>query len=209
MSTLTSTVSKAGTKSTYINKKENYQNDKKDEDSYSVVPRLNTSSVPTLTGSLKKESGSSGMGLTAQMEYEQQHKEQTQKKTDRGVMDRIFGVLGYNGVVEGLYNLVDDAEDSTFFTGLGEGLKYMNPFTADVSERHSFSDVLEELGWENDDGVSASDVGRGVLGFVGDVLLDPITYFNPYSSISKVVKGTGKAADVAGTLSKIAKADDD
>ncbi|HAU87607.1 MAG TPA: hypothetical protein DCW90_19585, partial [Lachnospiraceae bacterium] len=159
MSTLTSTVSKAGTKSTYINKKENYQNDKKDEDGYSVIPRLNVSSAPTLTGSFKKENGSSGMGLTAQMEYEQQQKEQPQEKTDRGVMDRIFGVLGYNGVVEGLYNLVDDDEDSNFFTGLGEGLKYMNPFTDDVSERHSFSDVLEKLGWENDEGVSASDVG--------------------------------------------------
>ena len=133
--------------------------------------------------------------------------QQTEEKTERGVMDRLFGVLGYSGIVEGLYNLADDDPDSTFLSGLGEGFKYMNPFNDDVSGRHSFSDVLEEAGWEDkEDG--KLNVGRGVVGFLGDVLLDPISYINPYSSILKVVKGSGIGVDVAKGLSDVNKAGD-
>ena len=135
---------------------------------------------------------------------------QEQKPTKRGIMDRIFGVLGYSGITEGLYNMVDDDENSTFTSGLREGLKYMNPLTNDVSGRHTFSDFLEEAGWEdkNPDKLGLDDIGRGIAGFAGDVLTDPLTYINPYGAISKVVKGTGKVADVGGTLAKIAQADD-
>ena len=132
------------------------------------------------------------------------------QKNKRGVMDRIFGALGYSGITEGLYNMVDDDENSTFASGLREGLKYMNPLTNDVSGRHTFSDFLEEAGWEdkNPDKLGWDDVGRGVAGFAGDVLTDPLTYLNPYSAIAKVVKGTGIGTDVAKGLMNVGKADE-
>jgi hypothetical protein len=133
--------------------------------------------------------------------------QKTTEKTNRGVMDRILGTLGYTGVVEGLYNLADDDPNSTFISGLGEGLKYMNPFTDDVSGRHTFSDVLEEAGWEDkEDG--KLNIGRAVAGLAGDILLDPITYLNPFSALSKVVKGSGVGTDVIKGLSDVNKAED-
>ena len=133
-----------------------------------------------------------------------------QEPTKRGIMDRIFGMLGYSGITEGLYNMVDDDENSTFASGLREGLKYMNPFTNDVSGRHTFSDFLEEAGWEdkNPDKLGLDDIGRGIVGFAGDVLTDPLTYINPYGAISKVVKGTGIGTDVAKGLINVGKADE-
>ena len=135
---------------------------------------------------------------------------QEQKPTKRGIMDRIFGMLGYSGITEGLYNMVDDDENSTFTSGLREGLKYMNPLTNDVSGRHTFSDFLEEAGWEdkNPDKLGLDDIGRGIVGFAGDVLTDPLTYINPYGAISKVVKGTGIGTDVAKGLMNVGKADE-
>lgn len=131
---------------------------------------------------------------------------------ERGTLDRIFGMLGYGGIVEGLYNLTDDDENTTFGQGLVEGFKYMNPFEDDVTQRNTFSDVLENMGWEdNEDG--KLNIGRGIAGFVGDVLLDPLTFLNPYASAGKVLKGTGvtlkdvdkvrkavKAAEVSGKI---------
>lgn len=130
----------------------------------------------------------------------------------RGMLDRVFSMLGYGGIVEGLYNLTDDDENTTFGQGLVEGFKYMNPFEDDVTQRNTFSDVLENLGWEdNEDG--KPNIGRGIAGFVGDVLLDPLTFLNPYASAGKVLKGTGvtlkdvdkvrkavKAAEVSGKI---------
>lgn len=133
--------------------------------------------------------------------------QKTTEKTNRGVMDRILGTLGYTGVVEGLYNLADDDPNSTFISGLGEGMKYMNPFTDDVSGRHTFSDVLEEAGWKDkEDG--KLNIGRAVAGLAGDILLDPITYLNPFSALSKVAKGSGVGTDVIKGLSDVSKAED-
>ena len=131
---------------------------------------------------------------------------------ERGTLDRIFGMLGYGGIVEGLYNLTDDDENTTFGQGLIEGFKYMNPFEDDVTQRNTFSDVLKNIGWEdNEDG--KPNIGIGIAGFVGDVLLDPLTFLNPYASAGKVLKGTGvtlkdidkvrkavKAAEVSGKI---------
>ena len=131
--------------------------------------------------------------------------------TNRGVLDRILGTIGNTSIVEGLYNLTDDDESTTFGQGLVSGIRHMNPFEDDVSNRRSFSDVLKNLGWTDDDPnkISGSDVARGVVGFIGDVLLDPITYLNPYSAAVKVVKGSGvtmkgiKALKAAGVIEDV------
>lgn len=128
-------------------------------------------------------------------EYNQKYAEE--HTSERGKLDRILGVLGYGGIAQGLYNLTDDDEDTTFLGGLKEGLHYMNPFTDDVSGRKTMSDVLKNIGWEDDDPdhLSLSDVGRGVVGFVGDVLTDPLSFVNPFGSAGKVVKGSGYGLD--------------
>lgn len=133
-------------------------------------------------------------------------------KEERGTLDRIFGVLGYTGVVEGLYNMTDNDPNSTFLSGLREGFKYMNPFEDDVSGRHYFSDILKNTNYFKDDdpdSIDGKDVARGVVSFLGDVALDPLSYINPYASISKVIKGTGKVATAAETASRVGKKIDD
>ena len=123
----------------------------------------------------------------------------------RSTIDRIFGMLGNGSIVEGMYNLTDGDDSTTFGQGFRDGLHYMNPFTDDVRDRNTFSDVLKNIGWEdkNPDKLELSDVGRGVVGFVGDVALDPISYINPFSATAKVVKGTGVTAKQMKQLSKV------
>ena len=130
-----------------------------------------------------------------QQEYNKKYaKEHTSK---RGTLDRILGVLGYNGITQGLYNITDNDDSTTFVGGLKQGLKYWNPTTDDVSDRKTFSDVLKNLGWEDKDPnhLSISDVGRGAVGFIGDVVTDPLSYINPFSSTAKIVKGSGYGLD--------------
>ena len=130
-----------------------------------------------------------------QQKYNKKYaKEHTSK---RGTLDRILGVLGYNGITQGLYNITDNDDNTTFVGGLKQGLKYWNPTTDDVSDRKTFSDVLKNLGWEDKDPdhLSVSDVGRGAVGFIGDVVTDPLSYINPFSSTAKIVKGSGYGLD--------------
>ena len=138
-----------------------------------------------------------GERYNRQQEYNKKYaKEHTSK---RGTLDRILGVLGYNGITQGLYNITDNDDRTTFVGGLKQGLKYWNPTTDDVSDRKTFSDVLKNLGWEDKDPdhLSVSDVGRGVVGFIGDVATDPLSYINPFSSAAKIVKGSGYGLDAA------------
>ena len=136
-----------------------------------------------------------GERYNRQQEYNKKYaKEHTSK---RGTLDRILGVLGYNGITQGLYNITDNDDSTTFVGGLKQGLKYWNPTTDDVSDRKTFSDVLKNLGWEDKDPdhLSISDVGRGTVGFIGDVVTDPLSYINPFSSAAKIVKGSGYGLD--------------
>ena len=136
-----------------------------------------------------------GERYNRQQEYNKKYaKEHTSK---RGTLDRILGVLGYNGITQGLYNITDNDDSTTFVGGLKQGLKYWNPTTDDVSDRKTFSDVLKNLGWEDKDPdhLSVSDVGRGAVGFIGDVVTDPLSYINPFSSVAKIVKGSGYGLD--------------
>ena len=141
-----------------------------------------------------------GERYNRQQEYNKKYaKEHTSK---RGTLDRILGVLGYNGITQGLYNITDNDDSTTFVGGLKQGLKYWNPTTDDVSDRKTFSDVLKNLGWEDKDPdhLSVSDVGRGVVGFIGDVVTDPLSYINPFSSTAKIVKGSGYGLDAVNAV---------
>lgn len=130
--------------------------------------------------------------MLAAYKADQQRREE--EENERGILDRVFGMILNTSVTNALYNATDDDPNTTVLGGIAEGIKYMNPFEDDVSNRHTFSDVLQNVGWEDKDPdkLTASDVGRGVVGFVGDVLLDPTTYLTGgISGAAKLVKGTG------------------
>ena len=121
---------------------------------------------------------------------------ENEAKQKRGTLDRIFGLISNNSLVQGAYYALDDDEDTTFLQGVGEGFSFMNPFKNDVSNRKSFSDVLELLEKDEDptDDKLGENIVEGLLGFAGDVLLDPLTYVTGgFSAIGKTVKGSGAA----------------
>lgn len=47
-----------------------------------------------------------------QKEYDKKYAEE--HASDRGILDKVLGMIGYNGVVEGLYNILDDDPNTTF-----------------------------------------------------------------------------------------------
>lgn len=117
-------------------------------------------------------------------------------RNKRGTLDRVFGLISNNSLAQGLYYTFDDDEDTTFLQGVGEGFFFMNPFKDDVSNRKSFSDVIELIEKDKDptDDKLGENVVEGLLGFAGDVLLDPLTYVSGgFSAIGKVAKGSGAA----------------
>ena len=140
--------------------------------------------------------------IEEQLEYNEKFAEEN--KAERPLVDRILGVFQYNGIIEGLYNLTDGDEDTTFLQGLKDGLKYWNPFTDDVSNRHTFSDVLENTSKqtglfvdENPDKLDPSDVPRAVYGFLGDVVLDPLSWLSggTITGAKKILQGSGYGLD--------------
>lgn len=128
----------------------------------------------------------------------QRNKERIEEeaKNKRGTLDRVFGLISNNSLVQGLYYSLDDDEDTTFLQGVGEGFSFMNPFKDDVSNRKSFSDVIELIEKDEDptDDKRGENIVEGLLGFAGDVLLDPLTYVSGgFSALGKVAKGSGAA----------------
>lgn len=127
-----------------------------------------------------------------------QEKQQLEEeaKQKRGALDRIFGLISNNSLVQGAYYALDNDDDTTFMQGVKEGFSYMNPFNDDVSNRKSFSDVLELIEKDDDptDDKLGENIVEGLLGFAGDVFLDPLTYVTGgFSAIGKIAKGSGAA----------------
>ena len=139
----------------------------------------------------------------------QRNKDETEAEArkKRGTLDRVFGLISNNSLTQGLYYALDDDRNTTFMQGVKEGISYMNPFKDDVTNRKSFSDVLELMDEDPTDDKIGENVVEGLLGFAGDVLLDPLTYVSGgASAIGKVVKGSGAATkgvkymDAVGTI---------
>lgn len=124
------------------------------------------------------------------------NKEQLEEeaKQKRGTLDRIFGLISNNSLVQGIYYSLDDDEDTTFLQGVGEGFSFMNPFNDDVSNRKTFSDIIDLADDDPTDDKFGENLIEGALGFAGDVLLDPLTYVTGgFSALGKVAKGSGAA----------------
>lgn len=76
-----------------------------------------------------------------------------------------------------------------YVTGIGTGLASAITGTDYQGERRQFADVAEKMGIEN-------KIAKFGVGFVGDVLLDPSTYFG-----GAIAKGIGKGLGLAGSKS--------
>lgn len=125
----------------------------------------------------------------------------------RSFLTRTFDLLAMGGyVTAGLAKGLTPNNNITVAEGVWGGLKAGNPFGKGyVKGRHTYSEVLGEMGWQPTSFVGK--VAKGVVGFAGDVFLDPTTYLT--GGVSALVKGTGTkaAAKVGGRLSfKSAKA---
>lgn len=118
--------------------------------------------------------------------------EEEDETTKRGVLDRVLSPLMNTSVTSALYNITDDDPDTTFLGGIGAGLsRQFNPFKDDVTDTHTTADVLDNVFGEADG--FGGKVVRGVGGFVGDTLLDPMSYVSgAVSAVGKLAKGTGK-----------------
>ena len=89
----------------------------------------------------------------------------------------------------GLYNATDGDNKTGVLEGVAGGVKAGNPFGEGNEEgEHYFSEVLGNTGWKPESTVGK--ITKGVVGFAGDVLLDPSTYLT--GGLGAVVKGTGK-----------------
>lgn len=127
--------------------------------------------------------------IAKQKRYNEEYAEEN--TSDRGILDRVLGMIGYNGVVEGLYNILDDDPNTTFSSGLKKGLHYMNPFTNDVSQRRSGSDLVKllEAPDKNPDKFNIEDVLKLGHNFVSVASkANPITVTN--KALNPLVKAT-------------------
>ena len=114
---------------------------------------------------------------------------QHQQPKRRNIVFRVLDVInspGY-GVVNAVKNLVDE-EDFNPFLSFYKGLS--------LKEKTTFSEVLGELGWNPE--TKTGKVARGVLGFTGDVLLDPLTWTGKtlITKVSKALAAARKANKV-------------
>lgn len=110
----------------------------------------------------------------------------------RGVVDRLLDGLqvGQYAVMGGLDNMTDGNPNTGVIEGIRGGFRAGNPFGKGYEEGEAmFSDVLGNVGWNPESG--AGKFAKGAVGLAGDIFLDPLTYVNPFSAASKVVKGTG------------------
>lgn len=110
------------------------------------------------------------------------------------IMTPLYVTMGaIHGTIHDEYNPLQ---------GAWQGLKAGNPFGKGYDEgRHSFSRVLETAGWQPES--TAGKFAKGVVGFVGDVFLDPSTYLT--GGLSALVKGTGRAGAIASHGAKLGK----
>ena len=109
---------------------------------------------------------------------------------DRSIIDRLFDVMSIgNYTIAGAVKSFQDG--GSIWSGAWEGLKAANPLGSGYTKGEvTWSDVLENGGWKTD--TTGGKIARGAVGFLLDVLLDPLTYVS--FGGAAILKGTGKAA---------------
>lgn len=143
----------------------------------------------------------------------------TTTKTDLGTVEGLAEKARQSGLGDEALKITDTTPKLSFLQRLGSGLGAFNPAEAVLTgiekdsvfsgvgkyasgivkgvggaitgkdyqgQRRTFSDVAEELGIDN-------KIAKFGIGFVGDVLLDPTTYFG-----GAIIRGIGVGAKVVG-----------
>jgi hypothetical protein len=124
------------------------------------------------------------------------------KENTRSMLDRIvdaFSITTYP-IINPIKNLTDtDPTNDSVLQSAWEGVKSANPFGEDYTKGEAiFSDVLDNVGWKKTEGFDilspttwdANSFAQGLVGFAGDVLLDPTTYGT--LGLGSLLKGTGR-----------------
>lgn len=123
--------------------------------------------------------------------YQVQLPEQEEEIAKRSFLDRIFSPLQNESITSAIYNATDNDPNTTIWGGVKAGVHKMNPFADDVSDSHTFGEILSDnLKWQPDSIVGK--VAKTATSFAGDVLLDPTSYVDgALSAAGKVIKGSG------------------
>jgi hypothetical protein len=134
-------------------------------------------------------------------------KPKEKKQAKRGFWDRTFDLLS-----TGQYATAGFADALVSGKGVGTALKQagqgamagLNVFSNERENEHeyNYSNVLGKAGWNPT--TKGGKIAKGVVGFAGDVLLDPTTYLT--LGTGALLKGTGKVGQKV--LPKIDNLDD-
>lgn len=119
-------------------------------------------------------------------QYQQTYLPYDNKRT---LLDRIIDVANIGqyvsaGAVRGLIR-----DDMSVIEGIVGGLRAGNFFGKGYEKgEHQYSQVLDDLGWKPKS--FAGKAARGIVGWVADVMLDPLNYVS--FGTSSLIKGSGK-----------------
>lgn len=121
---------------------------------------------------------------------------------DRSMLDRIIDAISVTSypIMGALNNATDSDPNTSVLQGIGDGFKAANPFGQGYEQGEKrFHNTLDNLGWKTDANPEgsffkpwtwdASNTAKNVVGFAGDVLLDPLTYMT--FGLGGLAKGTG------------------
>ncbi len=138
-------------------------------------------------------------------------------ESNRSMLDRIFDAaqIGQYASLGALKNLTDKDKSTTVLQGIIGGLRAGNPFGRGYEQGEaSMSDVLDNLGWKysgkkpqykyfnerlgvdiDSTTYATSDIARFITSFIGDIVLDPTTYFSfgLIPALRKMLQGTTKS----------------
>ena len=134
--------------------------------------------------------------------YVQNYKNMVYKSTTpsdkRGAFRTLIDLLSLpNYAVAGFAKgMVDKGEEDEINPIEGFAKGALAGITGNDEHRYSFSDVLEDAGWEPQTGVGK--FAKGFTGVMLDIFLDPTTYIT--GGWGGIIKGTGKSS--AKVLSK-------
>ena len=132
--------------------------------------------------------------------FQTRNRMQFELEEERSLLDRTFDVLQVGNYTTANFandwvDLFKGNEGASFwkalnpFDDVAAGFRAANPFgEGSRDDQVTYSDVLENSGWKPES--LGGKFAKGTVGFVGDVLLDPLTYLS--GGTSAIVKGTGR-----------------
>ncbi|TCX53820.1 hypothetical protein [Dehalobacter sp. 14DCB1] len=109
--------------------------------------------------------------------------------SQRSGLDRVLDAVSIgNYLTAGIADALVK-KDLSVSDAIVRALRAANPFGEGYENgEYHYSQVLEDVGWKPES--TGGRIAKGVVGFIGDVLLDPTTYLT--GGASALLRGTGK-----------------